>query len=204
MIGNYEAERRVPPPPTDSSAKAGFTLLELLLVIGVISIVLGAIVGSFDNMSRFFSRENVKADTQKKARFGLDFMIQDIQRAGLNPYGFDGAGILTASATTLQLASDLNFDRDFDDDFETVTYSLNGARLEHTSHLGTETLVGDVSDFRFTYFDTDGNILAEPVTLPDIRSIGVTITLAAYAGRGENVQRNYSTRIRCRNLGGDS
>lgn len=179
---------------------AGFTMIELLLVIGVISIVLGAIVGSFDNMSRFFTRENVKADTQKKARFGLDFMIQDIQLAGLNPHEMAGGGILLATPTSLQLASDLNFDRDFGDPFETVTYSLNGTRLEHTNHLGTETLVQDVSDFSFTYFDANGNVLPEPIDLPEIRSVGVSITLTSPAGRGKNVMRNYNTRIRCRNL----
>ena len=179
---------------------AGFTMLELLLVIGVISIVLGAIVGSFDNMSRFFTRENVKADTQKKARFGLDFMIQDIQLAGLNPYEMAGGGILAATPTSLQLASDLNFDRDFDDPFENVTYNLNGTRLEHTNHLGTETLVQDVSDFSFTYFDANGNVLPEPIDLPEIRSVGVSITLTSPAGRGKDVMRNYNTRIRCRNL----
>ena len=179
---------------------AGFTMLELLLVIGVISIVLGAIVGSFDNMSRIFTRENVKADTQKKARFGLDFMIQDIQLAGLNPYEMAGGGILAATPTSLQLASDLNFDRDFDDPFENVIYSLNGTRLEHTNHLGTETLVQDVSDFSFTYFDANGNVLPEPINLPEIRSIGVSITLTSQASRGKDVMRNYNTRIRCRNL----
>jgi len=179
---------------------AGFTMLELLLVIGVISIVLGAIVGSFDSMSRFFTRENVKADTQKKTRFGLDFMIQDIQLAGLNPHEMAGGGILAATPTSLQLASDLNFDRDFDDPFENVTYSLNGTRLEHTNHLGMETLVQDVSDFSFTYFDANGNVLPQPINLPEIRSIGVSITLTSQATRGEDVLRNYSTRIRCRNL----
>ena len=179
---------------------AGFTMIELLMVIGVISIVLGAIVGSFDNMSRFFTRENVKADTQKKARFGLDFMIQDIQLAGLNPYEMAGGGILAATPTSLQLASDLNFDRDFDDPFENVTYNLNGTRLEHTNHLGTETLVQDVSDFSFTYFDANGNVLPEPIDLPEIRSVGVSITLTSPAGRGKDVMRNYNTRIRCRNL----
>ena len=181
-------------------ADGGFTMIEVLVVIAVISVVLGAIVGSFDSMSRFFSRENVRADTQKKARFGLEFMIQDIQLAGLNPHEVAGGGILAASPVSLQLASDLNFDRDFGDPFETVTYALNGTRLEQTNHLGTDTLVQDVSDFSFTYFDADGNVLPEPVNIPEIRSIGVSITLTCPAGRGPDVVRNYSTRIRCRNL----
>jgi prepilin-type N-terminal cleavage/methylation domain-containing protein len=196
----HQARRTLQPEIPNARSDRGFTMIELLLVIGVISIVLAAVVGSFDNMSRFFTRENAKADTQKKTRFGLDFMIQDIQLAGLNPHGVGGGGILAATSTSLQLASDLNFDRDFSGPFETVTYNLSGTLLEHTSHLGTEILVQDVNDFRLTYFDADGNVLPEPVALTEIRSIGVSITLTSPAGRGENVQRNYSTRIRCRNL----
>jgi prepilin-type N-terminal cleavage/methylation domain-containing protein len=200
MKYQHQSDRPSPGQMTGPRIDSGFTMIELLLVIGVISIVMGAVVGSFDNMSRFFTRENVKADTQKKARFGLDFMIQDLQLAGLNPHGVAGGGILVATPTSLQLASDLNFDRDFSDPFETVTYSLNGTRLEHTSHLGIETLVQDVSDFSFTYFDANGNVLPAPVNLAEIRSIGVSITLSSPAGRGADVLRNYSTRIRSRNL----
>ena len=57
-----------------------------------------------------------------------------------------------------------------------------------------------MSDFSFTYFDANGNVLPEPINLPEIRSVGVSITLTSQAGRGKDVMRNYSTRIRCRNL----
>jgi type IV pilus assembly protein PilW len=178
----------------------GFTLVELLIVIGVVSILVAVIYGSFDSMSRFFSKENVKADTQKKSRFALDTMILDIQLAGLNPLGMPGGGILSASSTSLRLASDINFDGDFDDPFETVAYDLNGTRLEQTNHIGTDMLVGNVSAFSFTYFDSAGTELPEPVNIPEIRSVQVSITLTQPGGRNGDVLRSYNTRIRCRNF----
>ena len=55
---------------------AGYTLVEVLIVIAIMSIVMGVAVTSFDNIGRFFTRENVKSETQKKTRFGMETMIQ--------------------------------------------------------------------------------------------------------------------------------
>ena len=47
------------------------------------------------------------------------------------------------------------------------------------------------------YFDADGNTTA---TLTDIRSVGISLTAEAPAGRDGTVERTYTTRVRCRNL----
>lgn len=175
-------------------------MIELLLVIGVISILLGAIFNWFDNMGRFYKNENTKAGTQQSTRFGMETLIQDIQLAGLNPLGVPGAGLIVATATAIQIASDLNFDGDFSDPFENTTYALNGSRLEQTNHLGAETLVDNVSSLSFTYFDRNGVLIPEPVNIPDIRSVGISLTQTRDSDRGKEISRTYRTRIRCRNF----
>jgi prepilin-type N-terminal cleavage/methylation domain-containing protein len=180
--------------------EGGFTMIELLLVIGVISILLGAIFSWFDNMGRFYKNENTKAGTQQSTRFGMETLIQDIQLAGLNPLGVPGAGLIVATATAIQIASDLNFDGDFSDPFENTTYALNGSRLEQTNHLGAETLVDKVSSLGFTYFDRNGALIPEPVNIPDIRSVGISLTQTRDSGQGKEISRTYRTRIRCRNF----
>jgi prepilin-type N-terminal cleavage/methylation domain-containing protein len=192
--------RRPPDRFAGSPDESGFTLIELLLVIGVISILLGAIFSGFDNMGRFYTNENTKAGTQQSTRFGMETMIQDIQLAGLNPLGAAGAGFIVATATSVQIASDLNFDGDFSDPSENTTYALNGSRLEQTNHLGAETLVDNVSSLRFTYFDRNGDVIPEPVNIPDIRSVGISLTQTRDSGRSREISRTYRTRIRCRNL----
>jgi len=190
-----------PPDLFKSPAReGGFTMIELLLVIGVISILLGAIFSWFDNMGRFYKNENTKAGTQQSTRFGMETLIQDIQLAGLNPLGVPGAGLIVATATALQIASDLNFDGDFSDPFENTTYALNGSRLEQTNHLGAETLVDNVSSLGFTYFDRNGALIPEPVNIPDIRSVGISLTQTRDSGQGKEISRTYRTRIRCRNF----
>lgn len=178
----------------------GFSLIELLLVMGVISLLLGALFSWFDSMSRFYKNENTKAGVQSSTRFGMETLIQDVQLAGLNPFGVPGAGIVVATATAIQIASDLNFDGDFSDPFENTTYALAGSRLEQTNHLGTETLVDHVTDLRFTYFDRDGSSIPEPVNIPDIRSVGISLTQTRGSGREPEIARTYRTRVRCRNF----
>lgn len=175
-------------------------MIELLLVIGVISILLGAIFSWFDNMGRFYKNENTKAGTQQSTRFGMETLIQDIQLAGLNPLGVAGGGLIVATATTIRIASDLNFNGNFSDPFENTTYALNGSRLEQTNHLGAETLVDNVSSLSFTYFDSNGALIPEPVNIPDIRSVGISLTQTRDSGRGNEISRTYRTRIRCRNF----
>ena len=182
------------------SLNDGFTLIELLIVMAVTVIILAAVVGSFDNMSQFFTKENVKSETQKKVRFGLDVMIQDIQLSGLNPHGVIGSGIQAATSTSLQIASDLSLDGDFDDPFETISYSLNGTSIVQTNHLGSEPLVQNVNEFRLTYFDMNGDEIVEPINISIVRSVGLTISVTNPSGRGGTISRSYSTRIRCRNL----
>jgi prepilin-type N-terminal cleavage/methylation domain-containing protein len=192
--------KRLPDPFSSPVREDGFTLIELLLVLGVIGILMGGISGAFDNLSRLSTKENAKASTQLSTRFGMETMIQDIQLAGLNPLGAPGAGFIVATATAIQIASDLNFDGDFSDSFENTTYALNGSHLEQTNHLGTETLVDNVSGFSFTYFDRNGTLIPEPVHIPDIRSVEISVTQTRDSGRGNKISRTYRTRIRCRNL----
>jgi prepilin-type N-terminal cleavage/methylation domain-containing protein len=178
----------------------GFTLIELLLVMGVISLLLGAVFTWFDSMSRFYRNETTKANIQSSTRFGMETLIEDIQLAGLNPLGVPGAGIVSATAASLQIASDLNFDGDFSDAFETTTYAWNGSRLEQTNHLGTETLVDNVTGIRFAYYDRNGTLIPEPINVPDIRSVEISLTQTRGTARDPEIARTYRTRVRCRNF----
>jgi prepilin-type N-terminal cleavage/methylation domain-containing protein len=178
----------------------GFSLIELLLVMGVISLLLGALISWFDSMSRFYKNENTKASIQSSTRFGIETLIQDIQLAGLNPFGVPGAGIVVATATAIQIASDLNFDGDFSDPFENTAYALAGSRLEQTNHLGTEALLDNVTDLSFAYFDRDGALIPEPINIPDIRSVGISLTQTRGSSRDPEIARTYRTRVRCRNF----
>jgi len=185
---------------------AGFTLVEVMVCIAIISIVFGAIYRSFDIFNRSYTTENVKAGVQQKTRIGIDLMARDIRLAGLDPLGTADAGFIAGgtNASSIQFTADHNYDGDLDDPFENVTYALNGDILEQTADLGSgsvaATLLNNVTDLTFVYLDATDTPMAAPIQVDDIRTVLISLTLQRPAGRQAPVSRTYTSRIRCRNL----
>lgn len=189
--------------PAARPGEGGFSMVEMLLVLAALSILFGAIYSGFERLNRSYTAENVKAAAQQSARIGVEMMVQDIRLAGLDPLGTAGAGIVEATPTRLQYTADVNCNGLLGEEFENITYALNGNRLEQTSHLGTEVLLDHVSQLQFTYFDASG------IPIPaadlasrrlDIRAIEITLTILRPAGNNPEISRTYTTRVRCRNL----
>jgi type IV pilus assembly protein PilW len=185
---------------------AGFTLVEVLICIAILSVLFGTLYRSFDTFNRSYARENVKAGVQQKSRIGIDLMARDIRLAGLDPLGSAGAGFNPANTntTSVQFTADLNYDGDLDDPFEDMIYALNGNLLQQTCDLGsgpvTATLLDNVTALTFTYLDQADNFLPEPVAADQIRTVLVSLTMQRPAGRDGTVSRTYTSRVRCRNL----
>ena len=146
----------------------GFTLVEVLMCIAILSILFGTIYRKFDTFNRSYANENVKAGVQQKSRLGIDLMARDIRLAGLDPLGTSAAGFnpVNTNSTSVQFSADLNYDGDLDDPFEDIIYALNGNLLQQTSDLGsgplTATLLDNVTALSFTYLDQTDNLLPEP------------------------------------------
>jgi len=172
-------------------------MIEALMVIAILSITFSTIYKGFENFNRSCTTENVKAGIQQNARVGVEFMVQDIRQAGLDPLGAAGAGMVAISNTSIQFTADLNFDGDVDDSLENMTYSLNNGRLEQTNHLGTEPLLDNVTNLNFTYLDEDDTTTVVPA---EVKSVIISLTMRRPAGRDRRVERTYATQVRCRNL----
>jgi type IV pilus assembly protein PilW len=72
----------------------GFSLVEILVGLGLASVVMVVVVGIFTTMGRSFTTQNVAADAQQITRAGVEVMIQEIRMAGLDPSGNAHAGIV--------------------------------------------------------------------------------------------------------------
>jgi type IV pilus assembly protein PilW len=185
---------------------AGFTLIEVLMCIAILSVLFGTIYRTFDTFNRSYANENVKAGVQQKSRIGIDLLARDIRLAGLDPLGTSNAGFNPAntSSTSIQFTADLNYDGNLDDPFEDIIYALNGNLLQQTTDLGsgpvTATLLDNVTALTFTYLDQADNLLPEPVATDQIRTVIISLTMQRPAGRDKTVSRTYTTRVRCRNL----
>jgi type IV pilus assembly protein PilW len=185
---------------------AGYTLVEVMVSIAIISILFGTIYRSFDVFTRSYTKENVKAGVQQKTRIGIDMMARDIRLAGLDPLGSANAGFNAANtnSTSIQFTADLNYDGDLNDPFEDIRYALNGNLLQQTSDLGTgpvtATLLDNVVGLTFTYLNAADTPLAEPLPTDEIRTVIVSLTTQREAGRDGPISRTYTARVRCRNL----
>lgn len=200
----------------ETKSQSGFTLIELLVAIAMVAIVLAAIVGMFERLSRSYTTQNSMADLQQGVRATLDVMADDIRMAGYNPLdtqATDPFGIEIAETFRLRITAD----RDGDGVINTapageeiITYLYNpGQRSvqkrwsEGRPSQDTETLLGgtdnpiNVIALSFNYLDSNNN----PTTIRSaIRAIEVTLTAEAPAGRDGMARRTYKTRIEGRNL----
>jgi len=180
-------------------SSAGFTMMEMMMVVAIMSIAFGTIYKSFEHINRSTTTENVKAGVQQRVRIAVDFMVQDIRLAGLNPLESPDIGIQDADPDSIRFTMDANFDGDDDDTFEDITYAFNSANgsLMQTNHLGSEVLIDNVTNLNFTYLDTADQTTSNK---DDIRSVIISLTMQRPAGRDEEISRTYTTRVRCRNL----
>ncbi len=204
------------------AGSAGFSLVELLVAMVVASIVMAAISSVYASLTRSYTTQNVAADVQQAARAGIDFMAEDIMLAGLDPAGTAGATIEVANSTNIGFTADRNMDGAIDnDDFERITYYNNTANLrlevcidrancnpynpaDPDNPDNFQLFIDNVTNLTFTYLDANGNDLGNPVPpadLADIRTVVITMTVKEPAGRGGTVERTYTTRVRCRNIG---
>jgi prepilin-type N-terminal cleavage/methylation domain-containing protein len=204
------------------NAKTGFSMVELMVTMGIMSIIITAIYGVFASVNRTCTSNEVIAEVMQKMRTSLEFMEQDIRMAGLDPLNTADMGIVYADGTKLRFTADRNMDGDIsaadltdnkieEQDLEDITYEYQAAnqRLRQCLSEGTtnawETVAEDVIGFQFSYLDADGNTIANPAGPPDqydeIRTVQISMTVEQPASLSGPVMRTLTKRILCRNLG---
>jgi type IV pilus assembly protein PilW len=190
----------------------GFSLIELLISLGILSLFMVAIYTILLSQTRSYTTQEVAAGAQQSARIAMEFLVNDLRLAGLNPLKTANTGFESALTTSFRVTSDRVAPGDFEangqidnDNFERITYFYNAVsdRLEQRLYEGTpfqdtQTLIENVSGLSFRYFDQDG---AETDQLTEIRSVEIVLSVREPAGLDGMVSRTYNTRVRCRNLG---
>ena len=185
--------------------KKGFTAVELLISLAIMSIALSSIYGLYMSHVRIYTTEGA----------GMDMMVRDIRMAGLDPVGVGTFGIVEASAQTIRFTADRDMDGDLDDpdssggflesNLEQIAFAYDGNELlemilyKSDDTIETrDTLLENVHNLNFTYLDAADGVTTD---LDEIRTVVIEMTVRKPAGRGDPVSRTLTKRIRCRNLG---
>jgi type IV pilus assembly protein PilW len=151
---------------------AGFTLVELLIVMMISSVVLAGIYSVFRNQLKAANTNTQVVMMQQNLRASLAIVERDIRMAGYSPSGNADAGFVTAQEAIMQLTIDWNNDGDVTDPEEDITYRLAAASDTDDDGLvevgdvaaitrNTQPMAQDIEAVAFAYAfddDKDGNL----------------------------------------------
>ena len=167
-----------------SGKNTGFTLVEMMVSLGVGMVVVAAVTTTFMTQTKIYSAQEQVNDMQQNARAALDVITRELKMAGYKPNTGAVTG-LTASGvnldnTKLVIEADLNGDNSIDGaagSLERISYAYNSITKRITRRLGSGTsdiFADNITAFSFTYLKADG---VTPATLASqIRQVKIDIT----------------------------
>ncbi len=176
--------------PRHGRRQAGFTLIESLVAILILTIFMVAIFAQINKTQSYYRVEDQKVDLTAQQRDFVDQFTRDLHQAGYptqaslgNGAGFSGLTPSTNFTSTIEMKGDLGDGNGI----STVeyTYDSTGHTLQRSVNGGQATMaVQNVSTATFTGYDITGSAIAggpsaisvASTTLPNVRSISITFT----------------------------
>jgi type IV pilus assembly protein PilW len=189
-------------------SEKGFTLVELLVAMAIMSVVMGGVYSAYYSQQRSYIVQEQVAEMQQNLRGAMYFMSKEVRMAGCNPTGSADAGIESDSGSnTIHFTMDVR-GQDIDDPpngatnnpNENITYALadiNGdgnMEIVRDTGSGQRMVAENIDALDFVYLDKDG-----VVTGDTLRIRSVQITLVARTGHAD---RGYRDTTEYRNLQG--
>ncbi|MBW2338380.1 MAG: prepilin-type N-terminal cleavage/methylation domain-containing protein, partial [Deltaproteobacteria bacterium] len=185
--------------------KKGFTAVELLISLAIMSMTLGSIYSLYMSFIRTCTKESVKIKLQQNVRSSLDMMIRDIRLAGLDPEGTGEFGITEVTPQRIKFTADRDMDGELDtpndddiidlSDLEYMEYEFDNSngivrmslyKPDGTTRVMSDTLVENVTGLTFSYF-TSNDVTTS--NLDDIRTVGIEMTIKKISARDGPVSR---------------
>lgn len=186
----------------------GFTLLELLIVLALTGLVAGAGYTFYTTQFSASIQQERVADMQQNLRSAMEIMARDIRMAGYDPTGLAGAGITTATASTLSFTCATDGDANgVDDDSDgtvdeadegtltsSITYSLGDGNGDGNPDIlrsvngGANVVVAEhMEALEFNYLLQNGTSSGAPTALDEITAVRV-----ALLARTRQVDRDFT------------
>ena len=206
---------------------SGFTLIEILIGMVLTSIVSIGIFQAYNSQQRSQIAQQQSVDMQQNIRAAMMIMTKEIRKAGYDPTGTSGAGIVelgdgSDAANFLKFtyfnpdaAGDGNDNdndtgtSDADEVLQAVEYYLFDSKDDGTMDLGRrngarlDAIVQNIQSLNFVYRGADGGIVSDG---EDVRFIEITIVAEVNPNQRRYTDINNSTRtltktVTCRNMG---
>lgn len=156
----------------------GFTLVELMVSMGIGMVILAAVTTTFMSQTRIYNAQEQINEMQQNARGALDILSRELKMAGYKPNGGGFNGV-TYSTTQLRVQADLNSDGAISTSStanEQITYAFDNGNEQITRAVGSgsaQILAEHISAFTFNYLDSAG---AATTVSANIRQVSITIT----------------------------
>jgi type IV pilus assembly protein PilW len=156
----------------------GFTLIELMVTLGIGMVVLAAVTTTFMSQTKAYNAQEQINEMEQNARGALDIITREVKMAGYNPTGGTVTGV-TYSTSQLQIQADLDANGSISTSStanEQITYTYDSANKQIKRAVGSATaqvLADNISGFTFGYNDSNGN---STTTTANIRQVAVSIT----------------------------
>lgn len=154
------------------SSEAGFSLVELIIVMGIMILILGLLASVVAGMETNYRQQRPRTEAINSANTAMDMLVRLVRSAGNNlddsgiipgPVGADGA------YHTIRIQSDWNpVDGMTSGVLEDVTFSVanNALQIQEGANPSTDYVTG-VASVTFTYYDNTNNVIADPVVNND-------------------------------------
>lgn len=190
--------------------ESGFTLVEVLVAMGIFAVLSTAIVSSLTSTTQSFANRRVESETQQDRRTVAQVLTRSLREAGFDPHGTANAGIERALPNRITFSRDLNLNGVLDPG-EQETYVFDAANGTLTRRVGNTTagpgsvIASSLSDVTFTYWDRNDDDLGvpdiDPISLSAIRAMNIDITtVGTRVGAAGDIERTMTLRIACKNL----
>jgi len=143
-----------------------FTLVELILVVGTIALVAGALVGLVGNSYGDFKFGSARSTLLQDGLAAIEKMVRILRQAesfsAVSP-STDSAGYITFTNV----------------DHTTEEFRLNtgSSELEYGQPDSLSALIGSVSNLLFTCYDINGDVLTGAESASSIQSVHIEMTL---------------------------
>lgn len=148
------------PLNTKRDGERGFSLIELMIVVVIMTIVLGILGGIMANVNDSYTRQRPRIEALTEASAAMDTMARVIRMAGNN----NTASAITPTGTdTIRIRGDWNApDGALTGGYEDVLFTISGdsiVKREPGDNTGTPIELFDkIGSLRFTYYDANGSV----------------------------------------------